>query len=766
MKIHSLKVNGIGDFNEEISLPELGDASTIAVTGLNGVGKSTFLECILALLDGDMPSRGPVAALAKAKNSYIEGVLETDRIYRLRRTINATLKKPKIEAYIWSENGTPIGGSDGKQTTFAAEVSKVFPSRAVYLSSGFASQGRVGQFLEISKAERKALFADLIGLEHLQKLSQASADRAKTAEARLTELRAKVAAFEEQASGLETLKEQINAKRTEAANHQDKREKAENEAVLVREKLDKWREKAAKLDQSVTEANADLREAKQNHERVSEHLERTKKDIVRVASEQGVLRTKIAKKDKLEAIVSSADDNRLPQVDDEISKIRKAIDAHHDVERGWRSRRDAAEKTLQSCRDAYTKALDKAKNDVKLARQRCETTTKTAAGLNKVPCHGDGEYAACPLIKTATDAAKVLDDMQKDLAKAEDKVVKARANTAAGLKAKSALEAVGDAPTPPDISKLDPLEREARELRLRQAEIADARARLKSLADAEQALKRLETEKEELSTKQTTDTDALATKASVVAAAEGKLLGAQDKCHDHGKTKPQPVDESTIDELRRQETELVADLARLETQVTDATAAAEKVEQSRVEIQTVTGDVDDWRHLQKAFGREGIQSLEVDAAGPEVSSLINDLLSSCYGSRFVTKLETTVPLVDGKGSKEIFDLHVLDTEKGWEGSASSLSGGEKVIVAEALGLAIAIYNARQSSIPILDLIRDECSGSLDHEKAPLYVTMLRKAVEVGGFHRIFFVTHQRELWNLADVQLKVIDGQCRVVEAA
>ena len=370
------------------------------------------------------------------------------------------------------------------------------------------------------------------------------------------------------------------------------------------------------------------------------------------------------------------------------------------------------------------------------------------------------------MIKIAVDAAKALDDLRQALTDAETKVIKARDNTADGFKAKEALEAVGSVPASPDTSKLKPLEREANEIRARLAEVADARARLKALDDAEKALARLETEHGELLKKQEADTNALADKATIVAAAEGKALAVQDKREGHAKIQPQAVDESTIADLRRQETELVADLARLETQAAEATAAAEKVEQSRAEIQTATADVDDWKHLQKAFGREGIQSLEVDAAGPGVSSLINDLLAECYGSRFVARLETTALLADGKGSKEIFDLHVVDTEKGWEGSASSLSGGEKVIVAEALGLAIAIYNAQQSSIPILDVFRDECSGSLDFEKAPLYVTMLRKAVEVGGFHRIFFVAHQRELWALADAQIEIADGQCRVVEAS
>jgi exonuclease SbcC len=86
-------------------------------------------------------------------------------------------------------------------------------------------------------------------------------------------------------------------------------------------------------------------------------------------------------------------------------------------------------------------------------------------------------------------------------------------------------------------------------------------------------------------------------------------------------------------------------------------------------------------------------------------------------------------------------------------------------VAEAISLAIAIYNARRSAIPILDLWRDECSGALHPDSAPLYVTMLRQALSLGGFHRVYFVSHQPDLWRLADARLLVDSGQCRVADA-
>ncbi len=180
----------------------------------------------------------------------------------------------------------------------------------------------------------------------------------------------------------------------------------------------------------------------------------------------------------------------------------------------------------------------------------------------------------------------------------------------------------------------------------------------------------------------------------------------------------------------------------------------------------LTAHVDDWRHLQKALGRDGIQSLEIDAAGPEVSDLINELLHVGYGNRFTCRLETTQLKADGKGTKEVFDLHVIDTEKGWEGSAGDLSGGERVMVAEALSLAVAIHQVRKSEIPILDLWRDECAGALHPDTAPLYIQMLRKCLDLGGFHRVYFIAHQPALWHLADAMIRAEDGRFWIDGAA
>ncbi len=176
-------------------------------------------------------------------------------------------------------------------------------------------------------------------------------------------------------------------------------------------------------------------------------------------------------------------------------------------------------------------------------------------------------------------------------------------------------------------------------------------------------------------------------------------------------------------------------------------------------------DAADWSHLEKAFGRDGIQALEIDAAGPSVTAIANDLLVSCYGSRFQLRIDTTEETAKGDKVKEVFDVVILDAESP-QGDRKSGSGGEQAILDEALRLAIAIFNTQRSGHETLTLWRDETGGALSPENASRYVHMLRRAREIGGFHQVLFISHSEAVWSQADRQLFFANGQVSADPAA
>lgn len=167
--------------------------------------------------------------------------------------------------------------------------------------------------------------------------------------------------------------------------------------------------------------------------------------------------------------------------------------------------------------------------------------------------------------------------------------------------------------------------------------------------------------------------------------------------------------------------------------------------------------------IEAALGRNGIQALEIDAAGPEVNELANEILGSVLDGNFTIQLATVRPAEKGKAQKEVFEVNVLDARNGQYRPLTGFSGGEKVLINEALMLAIAIFNARRTGTAMRTLFRDECDGALSVEKARQYPALLRAAMRVGGFDSVYFITHRPDAAAQADFQLRMVKGQGTIV---
>jgi exonuclease SbcC len=186
----------------------------------------------------------------------------------------------------------------------------------------------------------------------------------------------------------------------------------------------------------------------------------------------------------------------------------------------------------------------------------------------------------------------------------------------------------------------------------------------------------------------------------------------------------------------------------LSRQVSDRVAALE------AERGTAEGELADWTRLAIDFGRDGIQSAEVDSAGPELTELTNDLLR-CFGSRYTVSIETQRLSADGKSMIEECRVQVIDTEQGHEGEAREFSGGQKVILSEAVSLALTMLACRRAGVERPTIVRDESGAALDAVNARAWIAMLRRAVELVGADRILFVSHSREVQEMADARIEV-----------
>jgi exonuclease SbcC len=223
--------------------------------------------------------------------------------------------------------------------------------------------------------------------------------------------------------------------------------------------------------------------------------------------------------------------------------------------------------------------------------------------------------------------------------------------------------------------------------------------------------------------------------------------------------------EMELRNLQARKERLLTEKAQLEQARAQAARADERLQILEKELFSVKQQRDDWDYLARVFGTDEIQLLEIQAAGPELSELVNDLLEGCLDNRFEVRFRTQRLRADGRGFVDDFDVEVRNKSLDRAFSVDELSGGQFVLVNEALNLGIAMYNARKGEgIRYETLFRDETIGALDYHNGLEYVRMLRRAMEIGGFYQVVFISHTPGIWELADRVVHIKDGRVKVAD--
>ena len=761
MRLRRLTLKGITRFDQaEVDFTTLPEG-LIAIAGANGAGKTTILEAPFAALHLEFPTRpGSVYGVAHGRDARLELELENgQQPYRALVAIDAQAQK--TEAYLYDGAGKPVTG--GKVRDFGAAVAKRFGSPRLMLSAALSAQNKRGSFLDLSKVDRKALLAEILDTEGLQVLAEAARAKAKAGELALERLRGQLAETEAELAraGEATPTENLAATR------------ARLEAEIATGQVDLEAARAEYSDLQTRHALAVEAEGRRTA------VEREAVDLGAAAA--GV-REKLAgiptERDRAQQRAAAA----IAAAEAEAADLPKCEQADRDLGEakldrlGRAAAVEAAERLLRSARDILLERT-KATGGAAALKTRLGAAQRQAGLLGEVPCTNAGGMwrmalaegeedagllanlpSACPLLADARSAREAITSLEADLA--EVAAAEARLPEYQQVvdrqeedlrDARAALDGV-DA----EITRLAPMAARLGGAKAAQQRAVDARLVLtETLAtlDAREAEYR-----EQL--------DALAAKREALAAE----LAAMEKTNPAAIKADLDAAARRGQDLRRRVDELQAELRTAEAAITRAEAEAQR----RAELQQRAGEareqlagleagLGDWVTLERALGRDGIQALEIDAAGPELSSTTNDLLTSTFGPRFELKFITQAPKTSDKGSmKEVFEVAVIDHDRGREGAVESFSGGEKVIISEAISLALAIYCGKHSGRQWQTMFRDETAGALDPDNAVRYLAMLRRARVLAGAHHIIFVAQQPELWSAADSVLWVEDGRVEV----
>jgi DNA repair protein SbcC/Rad50 len=377
--------------------------------------------------------------------------------------------------------------------------------------------------------------------------------------------------------------------------------------------------------------------------------------------------------------------------------------------------------------------------DLNLKRGDLKRSRIESEELKSVPCGGHGPYAGCVKIRRAIQARQELPVMEGELSTLELELEVQRGSLA--------TIPVSSAQLTHQLREAERERQNVEVIRKRQDEMRIAEARR---AERAAALERAVLDE---------------------AALDGRLLGVDKELEQFQgldveiNAVRRQVEEinGSLSQVRSERERLIARRAQAEQRLHQIEAARSRATILEGELSEARIERDDFDYLAKVFGPDEIQLCEIQSAGPGVSSIVNALLEGCFDNKFEVRFRTQRPKADGRGFVDDFDIEVRNKTLDRTCLVDELSGGQFVLVNEAVNLGIAIYNMRQGDgLRHETLFRDETVGALDARNAKEYIRMLRHAISLGDFHQVIFICHAQQIWELADRILQVGNGHVLV----
>jgi len=722
LKLKGFKGVRSGSGKDELEVNFSACTGLVAVAGPNGSGKTTVLDNlhpyrIMPYRAGSYSSR----AFSYYNDCYgsdasKEFVFELNG-RRYRSLLLIDVERKKQEAYLFEEAESEWKAlSDGKTDTYDQTVENLLGSPQLFFTSVFRCQD-APRLSDYTRGEIKDIFVELLGIESLKAKGQKAKERKE--------------GFLKDAEWLRREKERFTAVIDES-------KKAAAEAERLKTVNMGLEEELGLAEDGIEGKQVELRHVEAQAALYARSLEAR-------GSVEARIREVAGKIDKMKGILSRAQTVKdasaeLKRYQCKAELLKKEMASLETALTGLREREQAgreAERKLLLLRKSLDELLLVQKHSEEVLKKDLRLAKETAGLLGDVPC-GTEHHNRCPLLKNAVKAQKSIPEMI------------------------SRLQASGAAP-----GKDAGLRKEIRQLEPQLLKLKEAQVELLDAVRKKQSLSKEIIEVEVLIRK----AGELGKSLPEVEFAESMYPGIEvelknlnaelgsflDGENPLAKVKEKERELGILKSKRQEYIEKLNDIKKLlggvEKKLVDGEAAIKEIKTLDDRLSFVNAEVSEWALLERAFWNDGVIALEIDDAGPAISSSANDLLVSCFGTRFSVKIDTQAVKADGKGTKETFDITVYDSERDESKSLKTMSGGEKVWIEEAVTRAISLYNAQRSGRRYQALFTDEKDGALDFRRKKEFIAMKKRVIELGGYDVEFFISQSPDVQDAADSKI-------------
>ncbi|MYM96455.1 DNA repair protein [Duganella vulcania] len=793
--------DGLGRDELSLDLAALTEgAQLIAICGANGRGKTTVLDNLTPY--PTMPSRA--GGDGSGAFSYYDHVFLPEslkdlvwehggRRYRSQLVIRNESRR-RTEAYLhvlenarWCPVRTDDGTvADGKMETYMRCLDAVLGAERTFFVSAFAAQGR-RQLCAYRTGEVKALLADLLGLEDIRCKGQQAAEVVKLLRVGLGAARDELsaAALDMDAAKLDGAR--LPAIVRDIAAAQARRSSTLRSIDVLHKTLARLEAERAQLaDRAANRAALQTELAgltASMARQASEHAADRQREAGRLARLQREAQSRCADQRRARAAIDAqrglacavmGEAGGIRRASRRLGMARAVVAARE--QRALRCREVAAElRTVEERERSLAKEIESVERMAGQAALQLEDVQRRHGLTLTVPCKGMPMQQDCRLLGDAHAARPLIPDASAELARLNDTRSGLRSQLAQ-LRVRAARLRMAPRQLADAEAKLARSRRRAEgatALAARSRELAQAEA---TIQDCDERLGRLEQSARTSERQQLAETTAVEAAIAQVDARAARHQAEQGAACASLRQRlahlPPEFDEARIaaaaEALRVAQVQSQADeaalgpLFRQRAAAEEALEAADKLRERCAALQTrcsaIETELSTWTMFAKCMGNDGLIALMIDDAGPELSSLANDLLLACYGPRFTLSIRTQVETAKGE-AREGFDIVVHDAEAGQCKPMHQMSGGERVWINDCLTRAIALYLGQCSGRHYETLFTDESDGPLDTERKRMFMRMKRQVLRVGGYEREYFISQTLEMIAMADAVID-LDVMC------
>lgn len=700
-----------------------------AISGLNGAGKSSLLDSITWCVWGTSRAGDSADSLIHlgASEMNVEFSFELDNhLYTVKRH-RSKKGGGSTSLELWSNSHNLTEGTI--KATQQKIIDTLHLSFETFTNSAYLRQGHADEFTTKGPTDRKRILADILGLDHYDRLEERAKEKSKNAQTTLTLLDYQLLEIQTELSQKEEREKSLSLAEEEKRKVEIELKEVEILIKTVHEKHEKVNLQVKSLEEKKKQIEITRQELSDIQTKI-ELNQKAQVEFQTILEQKEIIESNYQKFLNLQETKKKLDEKRsaLIKVKDELVGIQKILN-----ERENKRQKAISDVELQ-IQELQTKneALQKQNEDLQKKKDACPTCgqpineekNKQLLSLNLKQIEANEKEIAAFKITVEKYRNAVLPEFR--LAEEKEKNIKILEE-----ETKDYFQITDD------IQKLEPFTDKYTRL---QSAITGVATHQNALVDLQKIYKT----REEQIAKDETEIEKLTTY-------EKDLMEVKEELQ---------AKEQVKQELSTKALELSGKVGEAKQLVSRGQQLSKLNESKLVEKSKLTEEKQIFDELALAFGKKGIQAMIIESAIPEIEDETNRLLDKLTEGRMKVSLQTQkesktkVLLSEGeKGYSTIETLEIIISDEMGERPYELYSGGETFRVNFAIRLAISKLLTHRAGARLQFLVIDEGFGTQDAPGRARLVEVLDAIKD--DFEKIIVITHIEELKEEFPVRIEV-----------